>query len=98
MKYLIELVKTDAGLTDEQATKAVESMMKHFKSRFPEFLHSELDKIADGSDFGDSFRDKFEAFRDKLSYAAKQTGEKAEGLAEEIKIRFNEFLDSLKKK
>ena len=97
MEHLIELVKTKAGLSEEQSKAAVEAMMAEFKEKFPRFLHSELDKIASGGDFGDSAREKFDHLRDKLEEAAKSAGEKAETFAEEVKLKFSEMFGEGKK-
>ena len=66
MEHLIQLVKDKAALSDAQAKAAVEAVMAEFKLKFPGFLHSELDKVASGGDFGDSAREKFDHLRDKL--------------------------------
>ena len=94
MDYLINLVKEKAGLNDEQAKAAVEAVIGQFKLKFPGILHSEIDKIAAGADFGDSAKEKFEQLRDKLEEVAKNTGEKVEGLAEELKNKFSEMFGS----
>ncbi len=91
MDHLVELVKSKAGLSEEQSKVAVEAMMAEFKQKFPGFLHSELDKIAAGGDFGDSAREKFDHLRDKLEEAAKSAGEKAETFAEEVRNKFSEM-------
>ena len=91
MEHLIQLVKDKAGLSDEQAKTAVEAVMAEFKLKFPGFLHSEIDKVAEGGDFGDSAREKFDHLREKLEEAAKKAGEKAEDFAEEVRSKFSEM-------
>ncbi|TAH40742.1 MAG: hypothetical protein EYC69_10155 [Bacteroidetes bacterium] len=91
MQHLIEIVKSKASLSEEQSKAAVEAMMAEFKQKFPGFLHSELDNIASGGDFGDSAREKFDRLRDKLEEAAKSAGEKAETFAEEVRNKFSEM-------
>jgi len=91
MEHLIQLVKDKAALSDAQAKAAVEAVMAEFKLKFPGFLHSELDKVASGGDFGDSAREKFDHLRDKLEEAAKKAGEKAEDFAEEVRSKFSEI-------
>ncbi|MBK7853449.1 MAG: hypothetical protein IPJ66_20590 [Bacteroidetes bacterium] len=90
MEHLVNLVKAKAGLSDEQAKLAVQAVMDHLKSKFPTILHHELDKIAEGGDFGDAAREKFDGLRDKAEEAAKHVGEKAEAFAGELRQKFNE--------
>jgi hypothetical protein len=97
MEHFIQLVKDKAGIADDQAKVAVESMMDELKRKFPRFLHAELDKVADGGDFGDSAREKFDHLKDQLEEAAKNAGEKAEEFAEEIRNKFSEMFRSGKK-
>ncbi len=98
MEHLIQLVKDKAALSDAQAKAAVEAVMAEFKLKFPGFLHSELDKVASGGDFGDSAREKFDHLRDKLEEAAKKAGEKAEDFAEEVRSKFSEIFGDKGKK
>ncbi len=96
MDYLINLVKEKAALNDEQARAAVEAVVGHFKQKFPGILHSEIDKVAAGADFGDSAREKFDQLREKIEEAAKSAGVKAEGFAEEMKNKFSDIFGSNK--
>ena len=96
MDYLINLVKEKAALNDEQARAAVEAVVAHFKQKFPGILHSEIDKVAAGADFGDSAREKFDQLREKIEEAAKSAGVKAEGFAEEMKNKFSDIFGSNK--
>lgn len=91
MEQLINLVKTKAGVTDEQAALAVQAVVEHLKLKFPTILHSEIDKVVAGGDFGDSVREKFDGLRDKVEEAAKQVGTKAESIAAELKDKLNEL-------
>jgi hypothetical protein len=84
MDYLINLIKEKAGVTDEQAKAAAEAVVADLKNKFPQFLHPELDKIADGGDFGDATKKKLEELRDKVEETAKQVGS-------ELREKFNEF-------
>ncbi|HRH64727.1 MAG TPA: hypothetical protein PLU53_00370 [Bacteroidia bacterium] len=91
MEHLVNLVKAKAGISDEQAKLAVQAVMDHLKLKFPTFLHHELDKVAEGGDFGDAAKEKFEGLRDKAEEAAKHVGEKAEAFAIEIREKLNEL-------
>ena len=97
MVHLKEIVKVKTGLSDVQASAAVGAVMTDLKHKFPKFLHAELDKVASGGDFGDSAREKFDHLRDNLEDAAKKAGEKAEGFAEELKVKFSEMFGEGKK-
>ncbi|HNS12649.1 MAG TPA: hypothetical protein PKM97_08565 [Bacteroidia bacterium] len=97
MDHLIKIVKEKANLKDEQAKAATEAFLTEFKLKFPKLLHTEIDKVAEGGDFGDSAREKFDHIRDKMEEAAKLAGEKAEGFAVEIKKKFSEMFGDGKK-
>ena len=98
MEHLIKLVKEKANLSDEQAKAATEAFLAEFKQKFPKLLHTEIDKVAAGGEFGDSAREKFDHIRDKMEEAAKLAGEKAEGFAEEVKKKFSEMFGDGKAK
>ena len=91
MEHFINLVRAKTGISEEQARDAVEVIMQRLKSKTPVVLHKELDKIADGGDFGDAFREKLEGMKGKFEKSAKDFGVKAEGFAEEMKTKFHEY-------
>ncbi|MBK7911837.1 hypothetical protein [Candidatus Pollutiaquabacter sp.] len=91
MTHLANLIKLKANLTDEQAQLAAEAVMDHFKLKFPHILHAELDRVAEGGEFGDTVREKFDDVRDKVEAVAKQAGAKAEELAKEVGEKLNEW-------
>ncbi len=96
MEALIQKVVGKAGITDEQAKKAIETVSEELKSKFPSFLHNEIDNVINGSRFGDSYRDKAEHLRDKIEEAAKEAGSRAEGVINEVREKFNEMFSSNK--
>lgn len=98
MEHLTKLVKEKANLNDEQAKAATEAVITEFKRKFPKLLHAEIDQVAEGGDFGDSAREKFEHIRKKMEEAAKIAGEKAEGFAEELRSKFSELFGGRKTK
>lgn len=91
MEHLVQLIKHKAGVTDDQAKLAAEAVLDHFKLKFPSVLHAEIDRVADGGDFGDAAKARFEDVRDKLEEMAKHAGDKAGDLANEIRHKINEL-------
>jgi hypothetical protein len=98
MQHIINLLKEKANLSDEQAKVAAEAVLQEFKLKFPGILHSEIDKVAAGGEFGDSAREKVEQVRDKLEEVARNAGQKAEELAAELKNKVSEMFNSGKGK
>ena len=80
MEHFINLVRAKTGITEPQARDAVEVIMHRLKSKFPAVLHKELDKVAEGGDFGDAFREKLEGMKGKFENSVKDFGIKFRGL------------------
>ncbi len=91
MEYLIRRYQSEVGLTREQAVVAAEVTMQFLKEKFPAVLHAELDKVADGGEFGDATKEKAVDVKNKVEDLAKQAGEKAEEIAKEVKEKLSGF-------
>ncbi|MCC7232432.1 MAG: hypothetical protein IT242_05770 [Bacteroidia bacterium] len=93
MNHLVNLVKFKAGITDEQARAAVDVMISQFKQKFPQILHPEIDSVANGGNFGDSVRGKIEELKGSFVIAARNVGEKAGTLGEELADKLHEIFN-----
>ena len=96
MEALIHKIVGSTGITGEQAKKAVEIVNEELKSKFPSFLHGEIDNVINGGRFGNSFRSKAEDLRDKAGDLAKEAGHKAEGVISDIKEKLGELFNGNK--
>ncbi len=58
MEALIHKITGSTGITGEEAKKSIELVTEELKSKFPSFLHNEIDNVINGGKFGNSYRDK----------------------------------------
>jgi len=89
MKELIEKVKSSANVSDEQATKSIETVAQYLKDKMPKSLHSQIDNMLNGEKFSDSLKETFmdaaiEA-KEKSQEVLKDVAEKTEEAAKSIK-------------
>lgn len=94
MEELKHKIAVAAGITDEQAQKAIDVIREDLKGKAPKAFHQEIDNVLNGAKFGDSFREKAEDVRVKVEEAARQAGSKAEVLISEVKEKINELFNS----
>jgi len=89
MTELIEKVKSSANVSDEQATKSIETVAQYLKGKMPKSLHSQIDNMLNGEKFSDSLKETFmdaaiEA-KEKSQEVLKDVAEKTEEAAKSIK-------------
>ena len=48
MNELIDILKTDAGLTEEQAGKAIATISDYIKGKLPPMMHPMIDNFLSG--------------------------------------------------
>jgi hypothetical protein len=84
MQELIDQLKSKAGLTEDQAIKAVHTIKEFIQSKLPPMMHGMVDNFLaqnknDDDDFvdggseeeGEDFTDKLSGWKDKAEDAAK---------------------------
>lgn len=96
MEALIHKIVDSTGITGEQAKKSIEMVSDELKSKFPTFLHSEIDNVINGGKFGNTYREKADHLRDKIEEVAKDAGSRAETVFTEIREKLNEMFTSNK--
>lgn len=96
MEELIHKIVGSTGITGEQAKKAIETVRDELKTKFPSFLHPEIDNVIHGGKFGNSYREKADLLRDKIEEVAKEAGSRAETVISEIREKVNELFSSNK--
>ena len=95
MTELMKLVKLDAGLTDEQASIAVKTVMHYLKERAPHNLHKHLDNMAHGEHMRDSIKEDLHTaageMKDKTVEVLKEMAEAAEVAAKNLRTKIDEY-------
>ncbi len=88
MKELVKEISLKAGITEEQAMKAAQTVSDYLKARTPHLLHEQMDVILNGGTVSDAFKKKIETLREDVEDAARNLGKKAEEFASDIKKKF----------
>jgi hypothetical protein len=96
MEALIQKITMTTGITPEQAKTAVEIVSTEMKTKFPAFLHAEIDNVINGARFGDTYRTKADHLRDRIEVLAKEAGSRAETVVGKIREKLNEMFTSNK--
>jgi ElaB/YqjD/DUF883 family membrane-anchored ribosome-binding protein len=95
MQDLIQQLKDKAGLTDDQAYKALVTMKEYIHSKVPPMFAGVVDNF-----LGESFKDTGagsaparhqDDFLDRANEVTKETTQKIEGMAEEAKEEVEHF-------
>lgn len=93
MEDLVYKITAQTGIDKEKAAIIVGIVSNDLKTKFPSFLHPEIDNVLNGGKFGDTYRDKMEVVKDKVEVAAKDLGHKAEKAMNEVKEKLNEMFN-----
>jgi hypothetical protein len=89
MEELKNLVKEKAGVNDEQANLAINTVITYLKERTPGVIHSQLDKIFEGQSLEDSIKQQ-------VGDLGSEVKTRAEGLAKDLKTAFDGAFSSKK--
>lgn len=88
MNELVKEISLKAGITEEQAAKAAQTVSDYLKARTPHLMHEQLEVILNGGTLSDAFKKKLETLREDVEDAARNFGKKAEEFASDIKKKF----------
>ena len=92
MQELIDKVTAAAGISEEQAKKAIETVAAYVKDRIPESFRSQIDHLVNGEKLSDSVKSQMNDIasdvRDKAEDVIKEVRGKAEEVAGKIKEMF----------
>lgn len=89
MQALIEKLKQEVGLNNEQATKTIEVLIQYVKDKVPPAFAPNIDAIFSGSNNAP----KEQSYKDKAEDFAEATKEKLEELAGQAKEKLSEAAD-----
>ncbi len=78
MDELRKQVMEKAGITEEQATAAIDTVSTFIKQRVPNIIHQQLDKIIAGQSLEESIKNQVEELGTEVR-------ERTEGFAKELK-------------
>ena len=93
MQELINKIVAETGLTPEQAEKAAISVSSYIKNKTPHVFHDQLDVIMNGGTLSDGVRKRLSDLRDDIEDAAKNFGQKATDLANDVGKKFGEVFN-----
>jgi hypothetical protein len=96
MEDLVYKISAQTGIDKEKAAIIVGIVSNDLKTKFPAFLHPEIENVLNGGKFGDTYRDKMDGVKDKVEDVAKEFGHKAEKAMNEIKEKFGEMFHNKK--
>lgn len=91
MKEIIEKVAAETGITPEQAQKAVETVSNYLKTKTPHVFHEQLDIMMNGGTLSDGVKKRMNDVKDDIEDAARNFGQKAGELAEDMGKKINEI-------
>jgi hypothetical protein len=93
MKEVVDKVAAETGITPEQARKAVETVSAYIKTKTPHVFHDQLDVILNGGTLSDGMKKRMSDLKDDIEDAAKNFGQKAGELAEDVGKKINEMFN-----
>lgn len=94
---LLEQLKAKAGLSEEQALKAVQTIADFIKGKVPPMMHGMIDNfLTEEESIMDKMKDLGEKAKDNMEGFAKEAGEKMSEWGKEAQDATKDALDKLK--
>lgn len=94
---LLEQLKAKAGLNEEQALKAVQTIADFIKSKVPPMMHGMIDNfLTEEESIMDKMKDIADTAKDNMEDFAKDAGEKMSELGAKAQDATKDALDKLK--
>jgi hypothetical protein len=91
MKDLVNKVMTEAGVTEEQATKSIESVSGYLKSKMPEAFGEQIDHLIQGGSLS-------EGVRQSLKQTALEARNKMEEVFKDVSEKTADAVDNIREK
>lgn len=91
MNPIIEKISKEAGITAEQAEKALQSVSGQLKEKLPYLLHNQIDNLLNGGSVSESMKQKFESLKEDLENSTKDLSSKAQELGQEVSKKIGEI-------
>jgi hypothetical protein len=94
---LLEQLKAKAGLSEEQALKAVQTIADFIKSKVPPMMHGMIDNfLTEEESIMDKMKDIADTAKDNMEDFAKDAGEKMSEFGAKAQDATKDALDKLK--
>lgn len=94
---LLEQLKTKAGLSEEQALKAVQTIADFIKGKVPPMMHGMIDNfLTEEQSIMDKMKDIADTAKDNVEDFAKDAGEKMSEFGAKAQDATKDALDKLK--
>lgn len=94
---LLEQLKTKAGLSEEQALKAVQTIADFIKGKVPPMMHGMIDNfLTEEESIMDKMKDIADTAKDNVEDFAKDAGEKMSEFGAKAQDATKDALDKLK--
>jgi hypothetical protein len=94
---LLEQLKAKAGLNEEQAMKAVQTIAEFIKGKVPPMMHGMIDNfLTEDESIMDKMKDMAETAKDNMEGFAKEAGDKMSEFGAKAQDATKDALDKLK--
>lgn len=95
MKDLINKVMTEAGVTEEQAQKSIESVSGYLKAKMPEAFGEQIDHLINGGSLSEGVKQSLKQTaleaKDKMEEVFKDVSDKTSEAVENIREKIDDF-------
>ena len=102
MQELIRKLTETAGLTEDQARKAAETVSSYIKERLPESFRSQIDNLVNGGKLSEGVKSKMNEImgeiREKAEGVIGDVREKTEDIISEVKEKFSDVFSKKEEK
>lgn len=94
---LLEQLKTKAGLNEEQALKAVQTIAEFIKGKVPPMMHGMIDNfLTEDESIMDKMKDMAETAKENMEGFAKEAGDKMSEFGTKAQDATKDAIDKLK--
>lgn len=94
---MLEQLKAKAGLNEEQALKAVQTIAEFIKGKVPPMMHGMIDNfLTEDESIMDKMKDMAETAKENMEGFAKEAGEKMNEFGNKAQDATKDALDKLK--
>ncbi|MBL7927570.1 MAG: hypothetical protein JNK61_11755 [Bacteroidia bacterium] len=91
METLIKKVATDAGITDEQAKKAIQTIGTALKDKLPVVMHVQIDTLLNDGTLTEAMKSQLNDLTNRTEAAFDEMKSRAGEIADDMKNKMNDF-------
>ncbi|MFI5134383.1 MAG: hypothetical protein ACHQD9_00890 [Chitinophagales bacterium] len=89
MQELVSKVSAAAGITEEQASKSIETVSAYLKERLPESFRTQVDGLINGDKLS-------EGMKKKLNEVASEARDRAEEMIQDVRDKADEMAGKIR--